>query len=854
MRLLRWFCREDLLEDVEGDLLELYASRMEPRQGNKGMVNLYFALEVLRLIRPGMIRKVKTQNNTNMYSNYLLVAIRNAMHYKGYTVLNLLGLIIGITTSMLIYLWIENETSIDQFHKHKDRLFAVKRNMQQAEGNIITTNSIPHPLKNVLEQEYPEVEAICEVSWLNQSIIGKHGVSTQERGRFATENFFEVFSWELIHGDKTTALKDPSSIVISETLANKLIGEEYENIASLMGETIEYDKQAELIITGIFKDLGEMSHDQFDWLIPAQGYIARNDWMQSWENGAFSILVLLKNANDKAVVADRIYPEIEKHTERTTGETLWLQKFSDMYLYDKYENGTVAGGRITYVRIMQVVALFILLIACINFMNLATARSSRRTKEIGIRKVMGAHRGMVSWQFLVEALLYATVSVFISLVLVYMLLPLFNQLVGKQLILNLLNLKYPIMIIGLIIGLGLFAGSYPALKLSSLTLTQALRGTSNRDKSGYLIRKGLVVFQVAISFILLFGALIISNQLDYMLTKDTGINRENIVSVWMEGGLDKQFETYRQELLAIPGITGVTGASGNPISYGRSTSTAKWEGQPPNTPYELNVLNVYDDYFENMGLSILQGRAFDPNLQSDSMHYMINESAAAIMGFDDPIGKGLSVWGMQGRIIGVVEDYNMRSLHNEISPLIILNDPSSIDMALISIDGTISEVMKSIEEITVNMSPGYPFQYQFLDESYQRQYETEITLSKLSSVFVIISVIIAVLGLFGLSSYSAELRSKEIGVRKVHGASTAQLLLLLSRDYAFLIGLAFLLAAPLGYYLLRDWLNYFAYHIDLGVGLFFKAGVLLFVISMVTVLFKSYQAASTNPVRTLRSE
>ena len=849
---LRWFCRRDLLEDVEGDLMEIYSEKV---RDSRSKARKTYILEVLRLFRPRMIRSFKTQNKGQMmYKNYVKVALRNAQAYKGYTALNLLGLIVGISTSILIFLWIEDEVNKDKFHEEGEKIYSVRRNMRQSDGKTITGGNIPNPLSDVLRAEYPEVSTVTEVSWPMELLIELKETSTLERGRFISEDFFGLFSYELIEGSPEEIFDNPASIILTESLASKYLSYDRSDYDELIGKAITIEQEDELVIRGIVEDPDSRSSLNFDWLIPAQYYKNANKWMNSWENGSFNIHFMLNDPEDLNTVSERIKNEIEAHTERTTGETLWLQKFEDSYLYNNYENGKVAGGRIIYVNILMVVAIFLLVIACVNFMNLATARSSRRAKEIGLRKVMGAHRGMISRQFYTESALYSIFAVMISVGVAALTLPFYNQLVDKELSLNLSEPLHIVYLIALTVIISILAGSYPALKLSTLTLIHAIQGITVSDKAGTHIRKGLVVFQLAISFVLLFGAVIVHQQLTYALEQDAGINRKNIVSIWMEGDLDINFETYRNEILNIPGVVSVTGASGNPVRYGRSTSSAKWEGQEPNVPYEFNVINTYDNFTEDLEIEIVNGRSFDTKFRADSMNFMINETAASVMGFEDPVGKRMSVWGREGRIIGVIEDFHMNSFRREIAPLILMHDPSDVENALIKVEGNTSETIAEITRITQEMNPKYPVNYEFLDLTYENLYRTEKTISQLSGIFVIISVIIAILGLLGLSAYSTERRSKEIGVRKVHGASNFNLVMLLTKEYAILIVIAFFIAIPISYYFMIDWLNQFAYHIGITPQTFAIAGVILALVGLVTVGYKSYVAARQNPVNTLRSE
>ncbi|MFT7238819.1 MAG: putative ABC transport system permease protein [Cyclobacteriaceae bacterium] len=850
LKLLRWFCRKDLIEDIEGDLTELFY--FEAASSQK-IANRYFRTEVLRLIRPRILRSFKTQNfQIMLFKNYLKTAWRNAKMYRGYSSLNLFGLIVGISAAMFIYLWIADEEQVDQFHINKDRLVAVKRNMAQSDGLMETTSNIPHPLAAVLQTEYPEVVTVTEVSRPIKSLLKLDESNTMEAGIFVSENFFETFSFPIIIGTPIND-DDLSGILISEVLAEKYLKPE-EKLADLIGQSLLYEQEETVVIQGIFDSKYGRSSMEMDWVRPAKSFIDQAEWMQSWENGAFNIFALLVDETKVAAVNERIVNEIETHTDRTNGETLWVQPFSNTYLHGQYENGTAVGGKIRYVSIMKIVAILILVIACINFMNLSTARASRRSKEIGLRKVMGAHKSMISKQFLFEAFLYTFFAAFVSLVIVFATLPWFNHLIDKQIALSSQSLEFWLYITITILVTSFLAGSYPAIRLAGINLVKAMKGDNGSDKGAVYVRKVLVIFQVGVSFILLFGAILVHHQIEYLLTKDTGLNRDYVAGVYLRGALKGQFDTYKQELLGISGVVEVAGLSGNPVNYGRSTSSAKWDGQDPNTPYEVGVMVVSGNFLNMMDVKILEGEKFGDGDQPDSMRFVVNKAAVQMMGFTEPIGKKLSVWGMSGRIIGVADNFNVSSLHKAVEPQIILAENQYVEMALIKVTPNASNIVEEIDRVTRQMNPGYPVAMEWLDDSYREQYETEIVMGKLSNLFVIVSVIIACLGLFGLSAYSTEKRTKEIGIRKVHGASSWQLVMLLAKDYVWLIVIALALAIPISYLQGAEWLSSFAYHIDLGAMSFIISGMMLLGLGCITVGFKSYTASRKNPIDTLRSE
>lgn len=852
LKFLRWFCNPNMVEDVEGDISELFSRRVEK---NKRKANLLFALDVLFLFRPGMIKNFESNQkiiNYAMLKNYLKIAQRNALRYKGYTMLNLLGLIIGIASSTLILLWVNDEVSVDKFHTNGDHTYQLFRNMRQTGGVVNTTNSLPKPLPDLIQEEYPEVDQVALYSWsidFRFSIDEKNSI---EYGRYATPEFFDIFSFDILAGNRETMLDDLGSILISKKVAEKFFGADWKEA---VGKSFRLDADRSAIVTAVFESPGSNSSLQFDWVLPAQELISRNDWIDDWGNGSFSVFLTIKDENKAAVVSERVLEEINTHTvdnDKAGDEQVVMQKFQDTYLYSNFDNGVVNGGRIDYVRIMLVVAIFILIVACINFMNLATARSGRRSKEIGLRKVMGSHKSSISLQFFVESFLLTSISVLFAVILVLITLPFYNQLVDKTLVLDFTSVETWLFLGGITLIVSVLSGSYPALLLSRFGIIESLKGTIKQSSTATFFRKGLVVFQFGISTLLIIGMSVILKQLDFVLNKDLGIVKENLISVRLQGDLAGRLETYKSELMTIPEVTEVTAASGNPINYGRSTSSAKWEGMTA-AGYEINILLTDEDFIQVMGMEMEEGRGFS-NEFSDSTNFIINEVAAELMGFDDPLNKDLSFWGIKGKIIGVVKNFHMQNLRDAIAPLIIANISDRYPVALVRIAGESNEALLAIEEVTKTLNPAFDFEYEFIEEAYAESYNSEQTVSTLAKIFATISVFISCLGLFGLSAFTAEKRSREIGVRKVHGASVAQILVLLSKDYSRLMLFAFVLAIPFGYYFMHSWLNDFEFRTSLNPGLFIMAGALTFIIGVVTVSAKSYQAAKANPVNSLKDE
>lgn len=789
-----------------------------------------------------------------MLKNYFKIAVRNALRYKGYTSLNLFGLIVGIASSMLVLLWIQDERNMNGFHENGDKIYQVFRNMKQSNGVVSTSTSLPKPLADLLDNEYSEVDAIASFSWLMDLKLTFDDQSTVEEGNFASPEFLNMFSFPLLIGDKNKALNELNSILISRAVAEKYFGESWKSEALGQIFTLE---DGNVAVSGVFENPGPNSTLQFDWLRPVQVYYSANDWVNNWGNGSFGLFISIADEEKVARVADKVLMEIMDHTadnDAAGDEEVIIQKFTDTYLYSNFDNGVIDGGRIDYVRIMMVVAIFILIVACINFMNLTTARSSRRAKEIGLRKVMGAEKRSISTQFFFEAMLLTTLAVAVSTLVVALLLPYFNGLVDKSLFLDFSQPNTWYFLVGLVLIVGTVSASYPALLLPTFSILQSMKGGVRQSGFADFFRKGLVVFQFAISTLLIIGTAVVYKQIDYVLNKDLGLVKENLVAIPLQTGTLQKLETYKTELLRIPEVSAATSSTGNPLSYGRSTSSARWEGRDPSAGYEINVILSDEDFISTTGMEILAGRDFSDQMQ-DSTNFIINEVAAQLMGFDDPIGKDLSFWGINGKISGVVKNFHMRNMYEPIAPLIIsCVDPSQSALMLVRIENNTGEVLKTIENLTAELSPGYDFNYEFIDQVYAEGYRSEQTVGTLANIFAFISILISSLGLLGLTSYAAEQRSMEIGVRKVHGASVIQILMLLSKDYSRLILLSFILAIPVGYYVMDGWLSNFEFRTSLNLVVFVAATAITFLIGVITVGAKSYQAATANPVKSLRQE
>jgi hypothetical protein len=850
-RLFLLLCRKDLVEEIQGDLEEIYDQKFQesPRKARS-----WYRREVLNLIRPRLIQSFHFQSNmSHLFMNFLKVAWRNARRHKVYTSLNLLGLVAGITSSLIILMWVYDEVKKDKFHSNGDRIYSVLRNMQRSSGDIITTSYSPFPVVDVLEREYPEIERVAAISWPIEYKIMYKTHESFEQGLFVTEGFYDVFSYNMLAGRPTEV-----GIVISERLAKKL-SIEGGDLRALIGQRIDFYDGWASEITGIIQDPGPTSSLTFDWLLSGETFVKMNPWLKSWDNGGSRVYFVANDDQQKTVdaIEQRILGEIETHTDNTTGETLWIQAFEDGYLYNNYENGFVAGGRIEYVRLLSIVAILIILIASVNFINLTTAQTQRRAREIGLRKVLGSKHRDIAYQFLLEFSLMVVVAVLVSLVIIYGTMPYINELTNKDLHYLITTSEIWYLILSLTAIIILLSASYPVMKLTSLTPRTAVSGGVHTVKEKMIFRNSLIVFQLCISFILIFGSLVIYRQLDYMLQKDTGIKRTNVLAIPIESRLYANLTAFKAGLLSIPGVEAVTGSSGNPIRYQRSTSSAKWEGKDPNEPAEINIITVDEQFIEHMEIEVLEGRAFDfKNYgQSDSLNYMINEAAAALMGYTEPLGKKLSVWGDEGEVIGLVKDYHFSNFSEPVAPLIIKAAPDDMNWALVHYTGgNVAMILDQVNELILQLEPEHSLRFELLEDTYRNLFNEEITLSKFAVFFVLISLIISVIGLYGLSSFQTEKRSREMSIRKVFGASSGGILMKLYKEYAVLFLIACAMAIPAGLYFSSTWLSQFVYRIDVTVGYAIWCSLLLLAIGIVSISYQTFRVARNNPVDTLKME
>ncbi len=853
LKFLRWFCREDCLDEIEGDLLEIYKKQFEssPRKAK-----WKFTWSVLRYFRPEFMKSFKNfyqPNSFGMYKSYLTIGWRNLLKNKTFSFINISGLALGLTCSVLIALWVLDEYQVDAFHENLDRIYTITST--EYSGHEITYGGYDTPglLGEELKRVLPEVEYACNYS-SEYRTFGADDKRMKLFGNSAGADFFKIFSYPLLQGSKETALKTPESIAVSRKMATAFFG----SPELAMDKSVRFENYKDLKITAVFEDLGGNVSEKFEYVINWDFFLERNAWVKVWHNsGPTTFIKLREHAN-----AETLKPKLQHFIKNYDKEysdldrlELSMQPFGEKYLYSNFKDGKVAGGRIEYVQLFSWVAIFILLIACVNFMNLSTARSLKRAKEIGVRKVNGAIKTALVTQFMLEALMLTFIAVFIALVTLLILLPQFNLLTGKNIQAPLMDGRFWIGMIALTLITGIISGSYPALLLSSFRPMLVIKQNLKTSSAALFFRKGLVVFQFALSMIFIVGMIVISGQVSFIQNKNLGYQKNNLIYLPLSGKMVTNFNTFKQEAIKVPGVLEISHMSYRPVQLENTTGWVEWEGKSPDTKPVFVQAAVGYDFVQTMQATMIAGRDFSEDF-TDSTNYLINEKALRIIGYKDPIGMPLTFWGIKGTIIGVVKDFHFNSLHVPIDPLVLrLNRNPWGGIALIRTDPEKTATsLAGLEELHKKLNPEFIFEPQFANDEYASLYQSEQVAKELSGYFAFLAIFISSLGLLGLVIFTAEQRTKEVGIRKVLGASVSQIAALLSKDFMKLVLISILLSIPVAYYVMTNWLKGFEYRITIQWWVFAVAAVGAVMIALLTISFQAIKAAMTNPVDSLKSE
>ncbi len=854
IRLLQLFLRNDLAEEVLGDLDEKFQHIANNNSTRKAKLNYWY--QVFNYIRPFALKHNRSNSNYFiMYQHNLKLTYRNLLKYKSSFIINVIGLSTGLACALLIFLWVSDEVSMDKFHKKDQHLYQVFLNHDE-NGLLRTGPESPGIMAEALQQEIPEITMAVEdtpAEWFDENFSLSDGENfIKAKGKFSGKDYFNLFNFPFKHGDPLRSLTDKSSIVITESLALKLFG----TTENLLGKMVDYHllhlkKQAQ--ITGVIKDLPINSTIQFDFVLPFEVFKDIVGKGMHWGNYNAVTFVELASGTDVTSLNKKLGNFIKAKLEGSN-VTPFVSKFSNNYLYGNYENGTQSGGRITYVKLFSLIGLFVLAIACINFMNLTTARASRRLKEIGVKKALGAQRSSLIVQFLSESVMVTVFSLLVAFGLVWTVLPQFNGITGKFLSLQ-FNTNLIVGTLGIALATGLLAGSYPALYLSGFKPINILKGKLNASFGDVWIRKGLVIFQFSLSIIMIVCVLVVYQQIEYIQSKNLGYDKENILSIPMEGQAVYNTEAFMTELKKVPGVINASCTSHTLVKSGSYTTGVTWPGKNPEVEIRFEQAAVYYGLIETLGIELLKGRSFSKEYASEDSKIVFNEAAINVMGLEDPIGKTVNLWGDDMVIIGVVKNFNYASLHSEVEPMLFRMNEEFYPYGFIKISGNdIATTIQNIENFYKKFNPEYAFEYTFLDQNFQAQYIAEARVSVLSRYFASIAIIISCLGLFGLAAFTAERRQKEIGVRKILGAGNLKIIGLLSNDFTKMVLTAILIALPIGYYISSNWLGTFAYHIQLKWWFFMLSGLLALTIAWLTISFQTIKAANVNPVNCLKDD
>jgi len=817
---------------------------------------LICAYLIIRVLRNGTClgTKVRLHKYNYMFKNNLKIAWRNLIKDRQFTFLNLLGLATGLACTMLIYLWVHDEYQFDKFHEKDARLYQLMEK-RKGNGQVFIADESSGLLSETVAAQNPDVEyaaAEAPAAWFQKFTLSVGDKNLKATGQYVGKDYFNIFSFKLIDGNPDNVLADKSNIVISDELARNL----FNTTQNLIGKKIVFQQNHIFFVSGVFEKIPVRSSEQFDFVLSFEYYKQIQPWVTTWANTGPHNFIVLKKGTDVNAFNKRIEGLITRSFGDTT-RTPFAMRFSDNYLQNSFDHGNRIGGRIVNVKLFSIIALFILTIACINFMNLSTARASRRLKEVGVKKVVGAGKGQLVFQFLGESILLTCIASLAAITLVIVLLPQFNRITGKDISLH-FDGNLVAGLAGISLLTGIISGSYPALYLAGFNPIMILKGKMRNSIGEIWARRGLVIFQFAISIFMIVGMIVIYRQIQFIQNKDLGYRKDHTIRMDCEGKLIDNEENFVSLLKQVPGVLNASFTYNVMVGRNYGDNGLEWEGKPPSESIYFEGFGSGYDFVETMGMKMADGRSFSKNYGDESNNIIINEAAARIMGFRNPVGKNVTLFGNPKQIIGVVKDFHFESLRETVKPLymrLIKQDSSPWDKLMIRLQaGRETETIERIKNLYERFNPGFPFEFHFMDELYEKQYAAELRVSILSKYFAGLAILISCLGLFGLTAFTAQKRQKEIGIRKVIGASVPNLVFMLSTDLLKQVLVAILIAVPVSWWIMNQWLNGFAYRIPIGIGVFLIAGFSIIAVTFLTVSYQSIKAAFRNPVTSLRSE
>ncbi|KAA2239777.1 FtsX-like permease family protein [Chitinophaga agrisoli] len=788
-----------------------------------------------------------------MLTTHFKTAWRYLRKEGHFTLLNICSLSTGLACALLIWLWTADELAVDHIFAHNDRLYQVMKNAREPDGHIQTYSMTPGPLSQALAADMPEVEFATGVyvPAKQTGVLTAGDTHLRVKEQYVGPDFLQVFSYPLLEGDRLTALREPTKVVITDALALKL----FHTTRGVVGKSVTWNNDpysGTYLVAGVVKSPPANATAQFEILFPYALYLRHEANASAWTNSEPNTYILLKAGASQALFSKKLGSYLQAKTGEAY-QSLFIRPYSSSYLYGRYVDGVQAGGRIGYIRLFMLVGIFILVIACVNFMNLSTARAAGRSKEVGIKKAVGARRGTLILQYLAESVLLAFLSLIIALLLTLLLLWPLHQLTGKQLSLP-LNAGMLLFLVGITLFTGLLAGSYPAFYLSGFAPVRVLKGPIKTSARELLVRKGLVIFQFVISVILIVAVLVVYQQVSFIHSKNLGLHKDHVIVLQKDGALANHTTPFLEAASSINGVVHASVFGRALTNNGTGTQGISWEGMSPDQAVTFKYLFVGYGFIETMGIRMLDGQPFTRG--GDSMQIIFNEAAIKAMGLKDPIGKTVTQWKEKKRIVGVVNDFHFESLYEPVKPCFFILAPQSPDAGNIAIllrAGSEKATLAQLEQLYKQYNPGFPFSFKFLDQDYQLLYTSENQVAVLFRYFAAIAIVICCLGLLGLAAFTAQRRQKEIGIRKVLGATAGNIVLLLSKDFLTLVLISLPIAFPVAGWMSYNWLQHFAYRISLGASVFLITGAAIVLITLLTVSLQSIKAALADPVKSLHT-
>ncbi len=875
MRFLHWYCAPDLLEEVEGDILEVFHATVTQKGIQKA--NWVFIAQVFRFFNYSTIkgnRRFQFQQNTRaMLQNYLKISIRNLFKNRLSSSINILGLALGFACFMLIGLFVQDELSYDRFYKEADNIYRVTVENFNEDGTKVRHWVATSPgFVPLLVQDYAAIKTGTRLYvWDNPILISGKKKIMEEHMIYAEPEFFKLFDREFIEGNPETALQETNCVVLTEAAADRYFTSDWRD-TGLVGKTISYNNEFPLKITGVIKNVPEQSHLQYELVVTFQTIVDLYGGEESVQttvgNFNFPSYVLLNEGADVSQLNAQMEAFGKKYIPDRNGREyskiyrVKLEPLTDIHLKSNTTTEYSDNGNYQHILILGISGLMILLIACINYMNLSTARYTQRLKEVGVRKVMGAKKGQLVTQFLTESILLTVLAFVVALIIVWYALPQLNDFTGKHLsLLSTERIGDMVSLITIVLLVGLLSGSYPALFLSSFKPISTLKQEKHRFSRSAIFRAVLVVFQFTISMALISSLGIVQDQLDYIQTKNLGFSKDQIVQFRTNRAIREKWETFKTQLKVIPGVIATTGSSRIPTGELSDSQNARFikNCEEEILNFRLAMVRIDPNFFNTYDIKLAAGMTISQEFASDSLSsYLLNETAVKALGFEDIsqiIGERFQYGGQMGTIIGVVEDFHFESLHSEIAPIIFYAATERYYRASVKIaTENVTAVVSELDKLYKTYEKEYPFNYSFIDEEFDRRYRSEMRLGKLFSVFAGLAVLIASMGLLGLASFSAERRIKEIGIRKILGATSSSILALLSTRFAKLLSIALIFALPLTWFFMQNWLKDFAYHTSINLLTLFSGGIIAFLVALATILWSTSNALRAKPVDVLKNE